>query len=204
MTDAPNARNIFEQLGFPADEARDLAVRSILMSAVRRMIRHRRMTLVAAAEQFGTRAERIRDVITGQIGTVTTDELLAMLVCAGIPVLHRSEHDPDAIAHARAVGIDVERLEALLQLTPVERLQLNEAEVRLARSAVARVPGDRGGITVIGGTQVPLAALLDARASGATLAAFLATHPAVDAWKAQVLWRGDAAMLARLIEQGPS
>ena len=202
MTVAPNARNIFEQLGFPADEARDLAVRSILMSAVRRMIRHRRMTPVAAAEQFGTRAERIRDVITGRIGAVTADELLEILVCAGMPVLHGSEHDPAALARARAVGIDVERLEALLQLTPEGRLQLNRTEVRLARSAVARISGDRGGTMVIQGTSVPLAALLDARASGATLDEFLAAHLGVDARKAQLLWRCDAAMLARLIERG--
>lgn len=203
MTQAPNDRNIFEQLGFSSDEARDLAIRSILMGAVRRIIRHRSLTPAAAAEHFGTRAWRIREVMAGQIGEITGDELVAMLACAGVPVLHRPEPDSEVVARARADGIDIERLEALLRLTPDERLRLNDAEVRLAYLAVARIPGAHGDVTFIAGTRVPLTSLLDARGSGATLHAFLTLHPAIDAWKAQVLWRCEQGMLARLVERGP-
>jgi predicted XRE-type DNA-binding protein len=65
----PADGNIFEDLGFPAGEAKTLIIRSTLMVAAKQCIE-----------------ERISDLMRGRIDQFTIDSLINMLTTAGVPV----------------------------------------------------------------------------------------------------------------------
>ncbi|MFO7892201.1 MAG: helix-turn-helix transcriptional regulator [Longimicrobiales bacterium] len=82
----PAGANIFEDIGFPPDEARNLLMRSRLMLAAKRFIEERGLTQTEAAELMGTTQPRISDLMRGRISQFTIDSLVNMLTKAGVPV----------------------------------------------------------------------------------------------------------------------
>ncbi len=82
----PADGNIFEDIGFPPDEARNLKMRSRLMIAVEKLIEERGLTQQAAADLMGTSQPRISDLMRGRISQFTIDALVNMLTNAGVSV----------------------------------------------------------------------------------------------------------------------
>lgn len=82
----PADGNIFEDIGFPPEEARNLKLRSELMIAVADLIKERGLTQQEAADLMGTSQPRISDVVRGRISQFTIDSLVNMLTTAGVPV----------------------------------------------------------------------------------------------------------------------
>jgi predicted XRE-type DNA-binding protein len=73
--------NVFADLGFPPEEAANLALRSDLMAALIRATR--KMPQAAAAALLGVRQPRVSDLKRGQIDRFTIDALVNMLAHAG-------------------------------------------------------------------------------------------------------------------------
>ncbi|MEO8755618.1 MAG: helix-turn-helix transcriptional regulator [Casimicrobiaceae bacterium] len=77
----PVGGNVFADLGFPQAEARNLLVRSELMSALQRLIKG--MTQAEAAVRLGIRQPRVSDLMHDRIDRFTIDALINMLDHAG-------------------------------------------------------------------------------------------------------------------------
>jgi predicted XRE-type DNA-binding protein len=75
--------NVFEDLGFPPDEAENLKVRSILMGSIRGVIETEGLTQARAATLFGVSQPRISDLVRGKIELFSIDGLVNMLATAG-------------------------------------------------------------------------------------------------------------------------
>ena len=89
MTDyhiTPAGGNIFADLGFPAEEAENLKIRSSLMIAIEKIMARRGLKQVDAAKLFGVSQPRISDIKRGKIDEFTIDSLVNMLTHAGIRV----------------------------------------------------------------------------------------------------------------------
>lgn len=82
----PADGNIFEDIGFPPGEARNLKIRSLLMITAEEFIEECGLTQAQAAEIMGVSQPRISDLVRGRIGQFTIDSLINMLTNAGVPV----------------------------------------------------------------------------------------------------------------------
>ena len=82
----PADGNVFEDIGFPPDEARNLKIRAMLMLTAEEFIEERGLTQSQAAELMGVSQPRISDLVRGRIGQFTIDSLINMLTNAGVPV----------------------------------------------------------------------------------------------------------------------
>ncbi len=82
----PGSGNVFEDVGFPPDEAKNLLIRSRLMLAATRFIEDRGLTQGEAASLMGSSQPRISDLMRGKIGQFTIDSLVNMLTNAGVAV----------------------------------------------------------------------------------------------------------------------
>ena len=78
--------NVFRDLGFGPAEAANLRVRSSLMVQVRRLMKERHLTQVAAARLFGVTQPRMSDLVRGRIDLFSIDALVKMLANAGVGV----------------------------------------------------------------------------------------------------------------------
>ncbi len=78
--------NVFRDLGFSVEEARNLKIRSDLMIRLSRVIETRGLTQAQAAEVFGVTQPRISDLVRGKIDRFSIDTLIAMLGHAGVKV----------------------------------------------------------------------------------------------------------------------
>ena len=78
--------NVFRDLGFAAEEAANLKVRSDLMIRLSKLIDTRGLTQEAAAALFGVTQPRVSDLVRGKIGRFSIDTLVAMLGNAGLTV----------------------------------------------------------------------------------------------------------------------
>lgn len=83
---SPPGGNIYEDLGFPPGEARNLKIRSMLMLTASRFIEERGLTQVEAAQLMGVSQPRISDLVRGRIRQFTIDSLINMLTNAGVRV----------------------------------------------------------------------------------------------------------------------
>lgn len=81
-----SSSNVFRDLGFSAEEATNLKVRSDLMIRLSKLIEARGLTQAQAAEFFGVTQPRISDLIRGKIDRFSIDTLIAMLGHAGVRV----------------------------------------------------------------------------------------------------------------------
>ena len=78
--------NVFGDLGFAAEEATNLKVRSDLMIRLSKLIEARGLTQAQAAALFGVTQPRISDLVRGKIDRFSIDTLIAMLGHAGVRV----------------------------------------------------------------------------------------------------------------------
>ncbi|MHB1299227.1 MAG: helix-turn-helix domain-containing protein [Gemmatimonadaceae bacterium] len=79
-------RDVFRDLGFPAEEAANLKLRSQLMIAIAKLIDHRGLTQSEAAELLGVSQPRVSDLVRGKLERFSIDTLVAMLGAAGVQV----------------------------------------------------------------------------------------------------------------------
>ena len=78
--------NVFRDLGFAADEAQHLLVRSELMLKIEKLLRARSLTQGEAATIMGVSQPRVSDLLRGKIGLFSTDSLIDMLAKLGVSV----------------------------------------------------------------------------------------------------------------------
>ncbi len=86
MSVTQGKENIFEDLGFEAEEAANLKVRADLMLDLRQYIQARGWTQAEAAAFFGETQPRISNLLKGEISRFSVDKLINMLARAGIQV----------------------------------------------------------------------------------------------------------------------
>jgi len=78
--------NVFNDLGFSAEEAEYLKIRSHLMAHLRKLIETRGLTQSEAAALFGVTQRRVSDLVRGKIDLFSIDTLVDMLAHAGVRV----------------------------------------------------------------------------------------------------------------------
>lgn len=78
--------NVFEDVGFDANEAANLKIRADLLLDLREYIRARGWTQSEAAAFFGETQPRISNLLKGEIRRFSIDKLINMLARAGIRV----------------------------------------------------------------------------------------------------------------------
>ena len=78
--------NVFADLGFGAEEAEHLRIRSALMATIREVIRDRALTQTRAAALLGVTQPRVSDLMRGKIDLFSIDTLVDMLARAGFQV----------------------------------------------------------------------------------------------------------------------
>jgi predicted XRE-type DNA-binding protein len=78
--------NIFLDLGFSAEEADNLLIRSQLMLALQNQIKHHGWTIDQTAQHFKQSQEQITALIQGKIGQFSVDLLIVMLDRVGMTV----------------------------------------------------------------------------------------------------------------------
>ena len=80
------ADNIFLDLGFSAEEADNLLIRSQLMLALIAQIQERSWTIEQTAQHLQQSNDRIKALTQGKIGQFSVDILIAMLNKVGMTV----------------------------------------------------------------------------------------------------------------------
>jgi predicted XRE-type DNA-binding protein len=78
--------DVFRDLGFSPAEARNLRLRSELMTALRRFIQKEGLTQADAAKRLKVSQPRISDLTRGQLSRFSLDTLVNMLTDAGMDV----------------------------------------------------------------------------------------------------------------------
>jgi len=78
--------NIFIDLGFSPTEARNLHIRSEMVTALRNFILTEGLTKAAAAKRLGASQARISDLLRGKLSQFSLDALVNMLTDAGLEV----------------------------------------------------------------------------------------------------------------------
>ena len=78
--------NVFRDLGFPAEEAEHLLVRSDLMIKIQKLIVARRLKQAELAKILRVTQPRVSDLLRGRIDLFSTDALIDMLARLGIRV----------------------------------------------------------------------------------------------------------------------
>ncbi len=84
MTKAPN---VFTDMGFDAEEAANLALRSELMMRIEQWFRDSGRTQAAAAKTLGVSQPRMNLLLKGKIGEFSLDALVNMATRAGLRVV---------------------------------------------------------------------------------------------------------------------
>ena len=78
--------NVFRDLGFPADEAEHLRIRSDLLIQLQRAIASQGLKQVEAAKLLGVTQPRVSDLMRGRLDLFSGDTLIDMLARLGIRV----------------------------------------------------------------------------------------------------------------------
>ena len=78
--------NVFRDIGFPADEAQNLSLRSELMSRIEHYVRSSGLTQKECAARMGVTQPRLNDLLKGKIDKFSLDALVNMLGHAGMRV----------------------------------------------------------------------------------------------------------------------
>ena len=79
-------KNAFRDLGFSADEAEHIRVRSDLMIGVQKTIAARRLTQAEVADLLGVTQPRVSDLVRGRLDLFSIETLIDMLAHFGIRV----------------------------------------------------------------------------------------------------------------------
>ncbi len=80
------SQNVFEELGFSAEESENLRVRSDLMISLRKLIRSKQWNLEEAALQLKTTIDCVEELLAGDIDRFQVELLITMLSHAGMRV----------------------------------------------------------------------------------------------------------------------
>lgn len=75
--------NVFRDLGFSAEEAQNLRLRSELMIEIENFVKASELTQKEAAKHLGVTQPRLNDLLRGKIGKFSLDALVNMLARAG-------------------------------------------------------------------------------------------------------------------------
>ena len=86
--------NVFADLGFSPAEARNLRLRSQMMTALRKFIEEEGLTQAEAAKRLNVTQPRISDLTRGKISRFSLDALVNMLTDAGLEVDFRIKPAP--------------------------------------------------------------------------------------------------------------
>jgi predicted XRE-type DNA-binding protein len=78
--------NVFEDVGFPKDEAQNLLLRADLMLQVERFVKGSGLTQQMAAKALGVTQPRLNQLLKGRIELFSLDALVKMLANAGMRV----------------------------------------------------------------------------------------------------------------------
>ena len=78
--------NVFTDLGFEAEEALNLKIRSDLMIEISKLIEDRGLTQTTAAKLLRVTQPRVSDLVRGKIDRFSVDSLIEMLGHAGANV----------------------------------------------------------------------------------------------------------------------
>ena len=78
--------NVFQDLGFPPEEAEYLKIRSTLMIHLRKTIEANGMKQAEAAKLLGVTQPRVSDLYKGKIHLFSIDTLVDMLARVGIHI----------------------------------------------------------------------------------------------------------------------
>ena len=78
--------NVFRDLGFPAEEAEHLLVRSDLLIHLQKVIASRDKTQAQVARVLHVTQPRVSDLLRGRIDLFSTDALIDMLARLGVRV----------------------------------------------------------------------------------------------------------------------
>ena len=78
--------NVFRDLGFPAEEAENLRIRSELMARLSRVIEDEGLTQGEAAQLLGVTQPRVSALVRGKIDLFSIDTLVKMLSRVGVRV----------------------------------------------------------------------------------------------------------------------
>ena len=78
--------NIFEDLGFPFEEAEYLKIRSTLMIHLRKTIEAKGLKQAEAAKLLGVTQPRVSDLYKGKIHLFSIDTLVDMLAHVGVHI----------------------------------------------------------------------------------------------------------------------
>ena len=78
--------NVFEDVGFPREEAAHLLIRTDLMLQVSQIIEKRGLTQRAAAAALGVTQPRVSDLVRGRVELFSIDTLVEMLSRLGVSV----------------------------------------------------------------------------------------------------------------------
>ena len=90
--------NVFADLGFSPAEARNLRMRSEMMTALRKFIQKEGLTQASAAKRLKVSQPRISDLARGKISRFSLDTLVNMLTDAGMLVDFRIKHPSRRVA----------------------------------------------------------------------------------------------------------
>jgi predicted XRE-type DNA-binding protein len=78
--------NVFQDVGFPAEEAENLRIRSELMARLSRVIEAEGLTQGEAAQFLGVTQPRVSALVRGKIDLFSIDTLVKMLSRVGLRV----------------------------------------------------------------------------------------------------------------------
>lgn len=86
LTITRGSGNVFADLGFDAEEAQNLLLRSQTMMAVEQWYRASGLTQAKAAQSLGITQPRLNQLLKGKIGEFSLDALVNMATRAGLRV----------------------------------------------------------------------------------------------------------------------
>ena len=89
MTAIKSSGNVFADLGFDAEEAANLKLRSQLMIAADKALIEKKLTQQAAAKALGISQPRVSDLLRGKAEKFTIDSLVNILTKLGHKVTLR-------------------------------------------------------------------------------------------------------------------
>ncbi len=89
MTAVKSSGNVFTDLGFNAEEAANLKLRSQLMIEVDKALIEQKLTQQAAAKALGISQPRVSDLLRGKADKFTIDSLVNILTKLGHEVTMR-------------------------------------------------------------------------------------------------------------------
>jgi predicted XRE-type DNA-binding protein len=82
--------NVFQDVGFPPEEAAHLLIRSDLIITLNQLLEKRGLTQVRAARLLGVTQPRISDLRRGRLELFSIDTLVDMLARLGVSVTLRT------------------------------------------------------------------------------------------------------------------